>query len=55
MHDSNWSEEAFAIKKVKNTVPWRQVIGDFNSEEIVGALYEKEMKKTNQRQFTVEK
>ena len=37
----NWSEEVFVIKKVKNTVPWTYVINDLNSEEIIGAFYEK--------------
>ena len=32
-------------KKVKNTVPWTYVISDPNREEIVGTLYEKELKK----------
>ena len=26
----NWSEEAFVIKKVQNTVPWTYVINDRN-------------------------
>ena len=34
----NWSEEVFAIKKVKNTVPWTYVINDLNGEEITRAL-----------------
>ena len=46
----NWSEEVFVIKKVKNTVPWKYVI-----KEIVGMFYEKELQKTNQKEFTVEK
>ena len=44
----NWSEEIFAFKKVKNTVPWTNVINDLNDEEIVGTFYEKELRKTNQ-------
>ena len=51
----NWSEEAFAIKKVKNTVPWTDVINDRNGEEIVGTFYEKELQKTNQQEFRIEK
>ena len=35
----NWSEEAFVIKKVKNTVPWTYVISDVNGEEIVETFY----------------
>ena len=31
----NWSEIAFAIRKIKNTVPWTCVISDLNGEEIV--------------------
>ena len=51
----NWSEEMFVIKKVKNTVPWTYVINDFNNEEIIGSFYEKELQKTNQKEFRVEK
>ena len=46
----NWSEEAFVITKVKNTVPWTYVINDINR-----AFYEKELLKTNQQEFTIEK
>ena len=28
----NWSEEVLAIKKLKNTVPWTQVVSDLNGE-----------------------
>ena len=52
---SNWSEEAFVIKKVKNTIPWTYVINDLNGEEIIGTLYEKEVQKTNQEEFRIEK
>ena len=45
----NWSEEAFVIKKVKNTVPWTYVINDLNREEIVRAFYENELQETNQK------
>ena len=38
---SNWSEEAFVITKVKNTVPWSHLIEDRNEEEIAGTFYEK--------------
>ena len=43
------------IKKVKNTVPWTYVISDLKGEEIVDTFYEKELHKTNQKEFTVEK
>ena len=51
----NWSEEVFIIKKVKNTVPWTYVINDLNGEEIIGTFYEKELQKTNQKEFRIEK
>ena len=51
---SNWSEEIFIVKKIKNTVPWTYVISDLNGEEIVGSFYEKEQQKTNQKEFKIE-
>ena len=51
----NWSEEVFVIKKVKNTVPWTYVINDLNGEEITGTFYEKELQKSNQEEFRIEK
>ena len=51
----NWSEEIFVIKEVKNTVPWAYVINDLNSEEIIRSFYEKELQKTNQKEFRIEK
>ena len=50
-----WSEEVFVIKKVKNTIPWTYVINDLNDEEIIGTFYEKELQKTNQEEFRIEK
>ena len=51
----NWSEEVFVIKKAKNTVPWTYVINDLNGEEITGTFYEKELQKTNEEEFRIEK
>ena len=51
----NWSEEVFVIKKVKNTVPRTYVISDLKGKEIFGTFYEKILKKTNQKEFRVEK
>ena len=31
------------------------VINDLNGEEIIGTFYEKELKKTNQEEFRIEK
>ena len=51
----NWSKEVFVIKEVKITVPWTYVINDLNCEEIIGTFYEKELQKTNQQKFRIEK
>ena len=42
-YPSNWSEEVFVIKKVKNTVPWTYVISHLNGKEIVGTFCKKEL------------
>ena len=44
----NWSQEVFVINKVKNTVPWTYIISNIS-------FYEKELQKTNQNEFRVEK
>ena len=51
----NRSEEVYIISKIKNTVPWTYVINDLNGEEIIGTFYEKELQKTNQQKFRIEK
>ena len=51
----NCSEEVLVISKIKNTVPWTYVINDLNGEEIIGSFYEKELQKTNQEEFRIEK
>ena len=51
----NWSEEVFLVSKIKNIVLWTYVIDDLNSEEIIGTFYEKELLKTNQNEFRIEK
>ena len=50
-HVSNWSEDVFVIKNVKNTVPRTYVISDLNGGEIVATFYEKDLQKTNQKEF----
>ena len=45
----------FVIIKVKNAAPWIYVTSNFNGEEIVGTFYEKELQKTNQKEFGVGK
>ena len=51
----NWSKELFVIKKRKNTVPWTYGINDLNGEEIIRAFHEKELQKTIQQKFRIEK
>ena len=50
-----WSEEVFVISKIKNTAPWTNLISDLNGEEIVVTFYEKELQKSNQKEFRIEK
>ena len=51
----NWSEEIFVIKGIKNIVPWIYVINDLNGEKVIGTFYEKELQKTNQEEFRIER
>ena len=41
-YTTNWSEEVFVISKIEN-------------KEIIGTFYEKELQKTNQKEFRIEK
>ena len=49
------SEEIFVLKKIKNIVTWTYVTDDLNGEEITGTIYEKELQKTDQQEFRIEK
>ena len=51
----NWLEEVFVVSKIKNTIPWTYVISDLNGEKISGSFYEKELQKTRQEKFKIEK
>ena len=51
----NWSEEVFVVIEIKNTVPWTYEINDLNGEKIVGSFYKKELQKTDQKEFRIEK
>ena len=51
----NCSEEIFVIKEIKKTVPWTYVVNDYNGEEVIATFYEKELQKTNQEEFRIEK
>ena len=54
-YTANWSGEVFVISKIKNTVPWTYVINDLNGEEINGSFYEKELQRTSQKVFRIER
>ena len=45
----------FVAKKIKDKVTWTYVITDLNGEEIVGSFNEKELQRTNQNEFRIEK
>ena len=45
----------FVVNKIKNTIPWTYVINDQNGERIIGSFYEKELHKTSQDKFRMEK
>ena len=53
MHETG--VEVFVVSKIENTVPWTYAINDLNGEEITGTFYEKELQKTNQKEFRIEK
>ena len=51
----NWSEEVSVVPKIKTTILWIYVINDLNVEPISGSFYEKELQKTSQEKFRMEK
>ena len=36
-------------------MPWTYLLEDLNEEEIIGTFYGKELQKTNQKKFRIEK
>ena len=51
----NWSAEIFVVNRVQNTVPWTYFFVDLNGEKIMDSFYEKELLKTDQKEFRIEK
>ena len=51
----NWPEGVFVVSKIKNTVPWIYVVSDLNGEEITGTFYEKDLQKTSQEKFRIDR
>ena len=43
------------LAKLQSIVPWTWVINDLSGEEIIGTFYEKELQKTNQKEFRIKK
>ena len=43
------------MSKITNAVPWTSVINDLNSKLITGSFYGKELQKTSQERFRIEK
>ena len=50
-----WTEEIFTISKIQYTDPITYKITDHNGEEIKGSFYERELQKTTQETFRIEK
>ena len=48
-------KKVFIVSKINNTVPWIYVISDMNDEDIIRSFYEKELQRTNQEIFIIEK
>ena len=51
----NRSEEVFIVNEITNAVPWTYTINDLNGKKVIGTFYEKELQKTNQKEFRIEK
>ena len=47
--------KVFFDSKIENAVPWTYVINDLNGEKNIGIFYEKELQKTNQKEFRIQK
>ena len=54
MH-SKLVRRSFVINKIRNAVPQTDAISDLNGEPIAGSSYGKELQKTSQEKFRIEK
>ena len=50
-YSPTWCEKDFVVSKTENTAPWTYIINYLNSEEIIRTFCEKELQKTNQKEF----
>ena len=48
-------QKKFLLLIKLKTVTWIYAISDLNGEEITGTFYEKELQKTNRKEFRIEK
>ena len=51
----NWNEELFTKKTVKETKPPTYTIQDLRGEPVIGSFYEKELQKSKQQTYRIEK
>ena len=51
----NQFQEVVVVKKIKNAVSWTYFISDLKSQQIVGTFYEKELQKTNEKEFRTDR
>ena len=54
-YTQRWTEEVFRISKIQLTVSVTYKITDYIGEEIQGSFYEKELQKTSQDTFRIQK
>ena len=54
-YTQNWSGEVSAVSKIKDAVPWIYVMSDLNGEPITRRFSEKELQKSSQEKFRIEK
>ena len=54
-YTQNQLEELFVVSKIKDTLPWTYVISHLKGEKIAASFYEKELQKTSQEKFRIEK
>ena len=52
-YTQNWSEEAFVVRKIKDSVPWTHAVSELNGEPISGSFYEKELQKPNKKKLRI--
>ena len=52
-YTQNWSEEAFIITTINDTVLWTYAISDLNGEPITGSFFEKELQQTSREKFRI--